>query len=105
MKFVKVLKLNNGEQPFQKWIDSLEKKSRAKIYAYIDRIAAGGGKKNIKSLKEGVFEIKINYGPGYRVYFGMDGEKIILLLIGGDKGRQSKDVETAKNYWRQYVSK
>ena len=55
-----------------------------------------------KSLKDGVFEIKIPFGPGLRIYFGEDGDQLILLLIGGDKGSQKKDIAKAKEYWSDY---
>lgn len=61
--------------------------------------------KNVRALKGGVFEIKIDRGPGYRVYFGEDGKFLILLLIGGDKGSQDQDIKKAKEYWRLYAQK
>lgn len=105
MKAAKTLQLENGREPYSEWIESLDLRTQARIFAYVDRVAAGGGKKNVKALGDGVFEIKIDFGPGYRVYFGDDGPTIILLLIGGDKKTQNKDIETAKQYWRKYVSK
>ena len=105
MKLTKVLALDNGHEPFQDWIESLDFNTQARIHSYIDRVAAGGGKKNIKNLGDGVFEIKIDFGPGFRVYFGEDGKTIILLLIGGNKRTQTSDIKTAKSYWRTYVSK
>ena len=105
MKATKVLQLDNGQEPFTEWLESLDLKVQARISAYIDRVASGGGKKNVRALGDGIFEIKVDVGPGFRVYFGEDGKTIILLLLGGDKKTQSKDIETAKNYWRQYVPK
>jgi putative addiction module killer protein len=55
-----------------------------------------------KPVGQGVLEIRIDIGPGYRVYFGEDGPVVILLLIGGDKSTQDKDIKTAKRYWQQY---
>jgi len=95
----------NGESPFLKWFKKLDRKTRAIIIDYIDRVADGGSSKNIKSLKDGIFEIKIFYGPGLRVYFAQDGEKIILLLIGGDKKSQASDIKKVKTYWRSYATK
>lgn len=105
MKAAKILQLESGREPFSEWIESLDLRTQARIFAYVDRVAAGGGRKHVKALGDGVFEIKIDFGPGYRVYFGEDGPTIILLLIGGDKKTQNKDIETAKQYWRKYVSK
>ena len=105
MKTIKVLQLCNGKEPFHEWLDKLDKRTQAKIHTFIDRLASGGGKKNLKAIGNGVFEIKINFGPGYRVYFGEDGKFIILLLLGGDKSRQNTDIKVAQEYWRQYVSK
>lgn len=105
MKKVEQLELPNGKEPFSEWFDKLDVRTQAKVALYIDRVAAGGSKKNIKSLGDKVFEIKISFGPGYRVYFGELDNNIILLLLGGDKGSQSKDIETAKMYWSEYVQK
>lgn len=91
----------NGKKPFREWINSLSAELEEKIEAYIGRVAEGGSKKNIEAVGNGVFEIKINYGPGYRVYFGIDKEKMILL-IGGEKNSQSKDIENAKKIWSYY---
>jgi len=55
-----------------------------------------------EKVGEGVHELKINYGPGYRVYYAIDGDKIILLLLGGDKSDQSKDINQAKVYWKDH---
>lgn len=105
MKKVERLQLPNGDEPFKLWISRLDLSARVKIYTYIDRVAAGGAKKNIKSLGDGIFEVKINYGAGFRVYFGELGNAIILLLVGGDKSTQRRDITTAKQYWRDYVQK
>lgn len=105
MRKVERLQLANGDEPFKLWIGQLDKSTRAKVYSYIDRVAAGGAKKNIKALGDSVFEVKINYGPGYRVYFGELDGAIILLLVGGVKNSQSRDIKTAKQYWRDYVQK
>ena len=93
--------LNSGARPFESWISSLDKRSKAKVRAYVDRVALGGSKKNIRSLGHGLNEIKIDFGPGYRVYYGVIGSEVMLLLGGGDKGSQSPDIEKAYEYWRQ----
>jgi len=67
VKSTRVLQLDNGREPFTDWLESLGLKAQARVSAYIDRVAAGGGRKNIKPLGDGVFEIKIDLGPGYRV--------------------------------------
>jgi putative addiction module killer protein len=105
VKKVEMLELDNGVAPFSDWLETLNLKTQAKITLFIDRIAAGGSKKNIKALGDGVFEIKIDYGPGYRVYFSEFKKIIILLLIGGDKSSQMRDIRKAKDYWSQYVQK
>ena len=104
MKTVLVFRLPSGKEPFEDWAKDLPDQIRALIDKYIDRISIGGGKKNVKALRDGVFEIKIDYGPGWRVYFGEDGQNLILLL-GGNKKTQIRDIEKAKGYWRFYAQK
>lgn len=93
---------NNGKSPFLDWINSLDIKQQVIVDRYIQRVARGGARKSVKNLKDGVFEIKIPYSSGLRVYFGEDGNKIILLLVGGDKKTQNRDIKKAKEYWRYY---
>ena len=72
------------------------------VIRIIQRVASGGARKSVKALKDGVFEIKIPHGPGYRVYFAEDGEEMIILLMGGNKKTQGRDIIKAKEYWRSY---
>lgn len=82
-------------QVFNDWLLNLsDRQGRAKIYARIDRLDGNPG--NSRSVGAGVIEIKIDFGPGYRVYYVQRGEIIIVLLCGGDKSTQSKDIERAK---------
>jgi putative addiction module killer protein len=80
---------------FAKWIDELQDiRARARILVRIERLAAGNPG-DIKPVGEGVLEMRIDYGPGYRVYFKKIGQKVVILLAGGDKKSQSKDIKTA----------
>lgn len=105
MKKVEHLRLPDGKEPYSVWLDSLEIRTQARITAFVDRVAAGGSKKNIRALGDGVFEIKMDFGPGYRVYFGELENVLILLVIGEDKRTQDKDIDVAKRYWREHVQK
>jgi putative addiction module killer protein len=102
---IKYYQTPNGTQPAQEWLGDLDRVTQAKVKAYIDRVAMGGGRKNIKPVGSGVHEIKIDYGPGFRVYFGEVGTTIILLLLGGDKSTQSRDIRQAILYWSEYAQK
>lgn len=91
-----------GEKPFRKWFLSLRDRTAIqRIAARLDRIEAGN-LGVIKPVGNGVFEIKIDYGPGYRVYYSVAGNQIILLLIGGDKSTQGQDIATAQAYWKEH---
>lgn len=80
---------------FAQWLDNLNDiRARAHIQARIERLAAGNPG-DVEPVGEGVSELRINYGPGYRVYFKRRGQKLIILLAGGDKSTQSKDIKTA----------
>lgn len=100
LKQIETLMLPNGREPFSDWLKKLNTPTRAIILSYVNRVAEGFSKKNIRSLGGGVFEIKINTGPGYRVYFGEIENRIILLLLGGQKRSQQSDIARAKQYWR-----
>ena len=105
MRRIRNYRTRDGKEPFEDWVQALPILTRAKIKAYVDLVAMGGATKNVKPVGGGVFEIKIDYGPGYRVYFGEDGKEIVLLLLGGDKRTQFKDIAQAKDFWKDYVSK
>jgi len=82
-------------ETFLKWIDSLrDSNAKVRILARIERLACGNPG-DVKTTQEGVSELRIDYGPGYRVYFKQQGTKLIILLAGGNKKTQSKDIEMA----------
>lgn len=91
-----------GKQPCREWIDGLkDRQARAKIDVRLRRIALGNFG-YCESVGHGVMELKIDFGPGYRVYFGQTGSDIIVLLCGGDKSSQARDIKTAHDYWADY---
>jgi putative addiction module killer protein len=92
----------NGKVPFAEWLESLrDSRARQKIKSRLERITQGN-LGDYRSVGEGVFELKIDYGSGYRVYFGQVGSMIVLLLCGGDKSTQDQDIIKAKEYWIDY---
>ncbi len=91
-----------GKLPFREWYMGLrDHGAKAIISQRLDRVSLGlmG---DWKFLSDGVYELRVNYGPGYRIYFGQDGQKLVLLLCGGDKKSQDRDIKTAKKYWENY---
>lgn len=102
MKRVIYYTATNGKMPVKDWLNALPDETRGRIFKGIRKVAEGGAKNRIKSLKDGVFEIKFDIGPGYRVYFGEKGNELIVLLVAGNKKTQKRDIEQAKVYWRQY---
>jgi putative addiction module killer protein len=94
----------SGKSPFSEWLLKLrDQLARAIIRKRINRLRKGNFGDS-KPVGDGVSELKIDFGPGYRVYFGHDGETIIVLLCGGDKGSQDADIKKAKDYWKDYWS-
>jgi putative addiction module killer protein len=92
----------DGKNPFREWLRSLTKAGRARIQARVLRFELGNLGDH-KSVGAGVWEARVMGGPGYRIYFGKDGVAIILLLVGGDKGSQTKDIARAQGFWRDFL--
>ena len=90
-----------GGNPFGMWFAGLDSVAAVRVTVALERIALGH-QSALKSVGEGVFEYKIDFGPGYRIHFGKDGEKLIILVGGGTKKRQNKDIEAAKQTWKDY---
>ena len=90
-----------GRSPFTKWLRTLNVHAAAKVAAALERVA-GGNLSNGKAVGNGVFEYKIDFGPGYRIYFGREGDRLVILLAGGTKKRQQEDIRKAKANWEDY---
>jgi putative addiction module killer protein len=90
--------------PFKRWFDALDDHAAALVTIAIDRLGEGNTS-SAKSLGEGVSELRINRGPGYRIYFGWDGKTLVILLGGGTKRRQQNDIQTALRHWRSYKAR
>jgi len=92
----------DGRCPFDDWMDSLrDQRARGKIHTRIARVRLGN-LGECKPVGDGVLELIIDYGPGYRIYFGQVGPKLVILLCGGDKSSQSEDIRKAIEYWEDY---
>lgn len=91
-----------GRDVFGEWLEGLaDARGRAAIYKRLERVQQGNFGDH-RHVGNGVFELRIHYGPGYRVYFGEEGPTIVLLLCGGDKHRQANDIQTALRLWHAY---
>jgi putative addiction module killer protein len=93
--------VREGSSLFQEWFDDLDSIAASKVTTALYRLQYGNFS-NVRSVGSGVSEYKIDFGPGYRVYFGRDGYTLIILLTGGTKKTQSKDIEKAKIFWQEY---
>lgn len=92
---------SDGASPFAIWFDALDAQAAAKVAVAMIRMEAGN-LSNAKSVGGGVQEYRIDAGPGYRIYFGRDGATLIILLAGGTKRRQQKDIDAAQARWAEY---
>lgn len=90
-----------GRSPFTKWLRALNIQAAAKVATALERIAQGN-LSNIRPVGRGVLEYKVDFGPGYRIYFGRDGDRLVILLAGGTKKRQQEDIRRAKANWEDY---
>ena len=99
---IRIFRLKDGRVPFDLWINQLkDRRAKAKILVRLDRITAGNIG-DVKSVGGGVSELRIKEGKGYRVYFGREGNKVVILLCGGDKSTQQSDIKQAMEFWREY---
>lgn len=98
---IELYTLPDGEIPFSAWLSKLDKRNQARIVKRIARLEEGNFG-DFKTVGDGVFELRFFFGSGYRVYYGLDGETLVLLLTGGDKKTQNKDIKIAKQYWQEY---
>ncbi len=90
-----------NKSPFGEWVKRLDPTAAAKVFTSRLRLEQGNFS-NVKGVGAGVFEYRIDFGPGYRVYFGKDGGAVVILLVGGTKKRQDQDVAEAHLYWEDY---
>ncbi len=101
-RIIQIYQTACGQTPFEEWIEALsDKKAKAIVFQRIDRVRLGNFG-DCRSLGSGVYELRIFWGPGYRVYYGLDGSKIVLLLCGGNKSSQKKDIVRASQMWKEF---
>ncbi len=101
-KTVLVYADEQGKEPYTDWLEGLrDRKAQARIRVRIRRLESGlyG---DCEPVGDGVYELRLMFGPGYRIYFGEDQGNIVLLLCGGDKSSQPQDIKTAKGYWKEH---
>ena len=93
--------LREGSSPFADWFTDLDATAASKVTTALYRLEQGNFS-NVQSVGGGVFEYKIDFGPGYRIYFGQDGNTLVILLCGGTKKTQQRDIARAKDFWQEY---
>ena len=102
VRLIAIYQTEDGKRPFKQWIDSLKDKvTVARINARLARLEVGNFGDS-KPVGEGVLELRLTFGAGYRIYCGLDGDKLVVLLSGGDKSSQEKDIKFAQDYWSDY---
>jgi putative addiction module killer protein len=99
-----IYRTTNGKEPCIEWLESLDRPVRSRINARIPRIIEMSNFGIYEPVADGVFELKFDFGPGYRVYFSFISDTIVLLLLGGSKKSQKEDVRKAKKYWADHLS-
>jgi putative addiction module killer protein len=90
-----------GRNSFERWFDKLDQVAQAKITVALDRLERGNVSL-VKSVGAGVQELRLDFGPGYRIYFGWDGKRLVILLCGGTKRRQQAEIMAAHALWQEY---
>ncbi|MEW6517567.1 MAG: type II toxin-antitoxin system RelE/ParE family toxin [candidate division FCPU426 bacterium] len=90
-----------GKSPFREWLYNLEWVTKKRVEAGLNRLRLGA-QSDARHIAGEVWELRLHFGPGYRTYFGYWKDRIVLLLCGGDKGTQKKDLDKAKQYWADF---
>ena len=93
-----------GRNPFERWYRKLDEVTRARVVVALDRLSHGNFS-TVKGEGKGIFALRMDFGPGYRVYFGKDGERVVILLGGGTKKRQQDDILAAQALWQEYKTR
>jgi putative addiction module killer protein len=95
----------SGNEPFTEWLGALaDRQAVARVLVRLERLELGN-LGDARYVREGVSELRIDWGPGYRVYFGREGDSLVVLLCGGDKRKQAADVERAVKLWHEYENR
>ena len=102
---IHVYATNTGKRPFNEWLYSLDEKVRSIIIGRLDRVEMDNFGDCKRIIGSNIWELRIMFGAGYRVYFGKRGSEIVVLLAGGDKSSQLRDIEKAKRYWLDFLGK
>lgn len=98
---IEIYQTKEGHAPFLVWLEGLDRQVRARVRERLARVQLGNFG-DVKSLKNGIYELRLAFGPGYRIYFGKRGDTLVLLLSAGNKGSQEKDIKKARELWGLY---
>jgi putative addiction module killer protein len=100
-----VYKTEIGKEPFYDWLKTIDNSFRSRIVKRLHQIIETGNFGDHKNISGEIFELRFDFGAGYRIYFGFEGHQIVILFCGGDKKTQNKDIKKAQEYWRNYNEK
>lgn len=100
---IEIYQTAGGKEPYTEWEESLDKSNMARIDARLARIREAGNIGNCEPVGDGVYELKFDFGPGYRIYFGLEKETSMILLLGGSKKGQQRDINKSKEYWQDHL--